>query len=170
MKTYLAPFAVALAVSVLPAAAQNEPDARATFVDTDGNQTGSAAIYASPTGVLISLDIEGLPADSWVSFHVHENGTCEPESAFESAGGHFNPDGAEHGYFVDGGPHPGDMPNQHVDANGRLLAHVFNGYARLDEGVAAIRGRALMIHDGQDDYRSQPSGDAGERVACAVVE
>lgn len=68
------------------------------------------------------------------------------------------------------GLHAGDMPNQHVGADGVLRAQVFNSMVQLDGGEAAIRGRALMIHGGQDDYKSQPSGDAGKREACAVIE
>ena len=62
------------------------------------------------------------------------------------------------------------MPNQHAGADGVLRAQVFNNMVRLDGGETAIRGKALMIHGGQDDYKSQPSGDAGNRVACAVIE
>ncbi len=87
-----------------------------------------------------------------------------------SAGEHFNPTNAEHGYLAAKGPHAGDMPNQHVGADGVLRAQVFNSMVQLDGGEAAIRGRALMIHGGQDDYKSQPSGDAGKREACAVIE
>ena len=86
------------------------------------------------------------------------------------AGGHFNPGSKEHGYDAANGPHAGDMPNQYVAADGTLRAEVLNPEVTLADGEAGIRGRALMIHAGADDYRSQPSGDAGERLACAVIE
>ncbi|TJV92083.1 MAG: superoxide dismutase family protein, partial [Mesorhizobium sp.] len=83
---------------------------------------------------------------------------------------HFNPTNAEHGFFAGKGPHAGDMPNQRVGADGVLRAQAFNSMVKLDGGETAIRGKALMIHGGQDDYKSQPAGDAGNRQACAVIE
>ncbi len=161
--------AACTALTVLAPAAFAQ-DASATFVDAEGAENGTATLTGSPDGVLIRIEVEGLPADSWVAFHVHENGTCDHETDHDSAGGHFNPDGSDHGYLVEGGPHAGDMPNQYVPADGTLRAEVFNSFVTLDEGDNAIRGRALMVHAGTDDYQSQPSGDAGARVACAVIE
>ena len=153
----------------LPALAQ-EQTASAEFVNAEGEATGSAELTGTPGGVLIALDVEGLPAGQWVAFHVHETGSCDHETDHESAGGHFNPGDVEHGYLTETGPHAGDMPNQHVDESGRLQAEVFNTLVTLDEGEAGIVGRALMIHADGDDYMSQPSGDAGDRLACAVIE
>ncbi|WP_353644372.1 superoxide dismutase family protein [Mesorhizobium sp. WSM2239] len=150
--------------------AQEQPSATAKFVNTAGEENGNATLTGTEGGVLIEIEVTGLPASQWVAFHVHETGSCDPAARFESAGGHFNPTDAEHGYKVEGGPHAGDMPNQYVGADGTLRAQVFNGSVQLDEGETNIRGKALMIHGGQDDYESQPSGDAGNRQACAVIE
>jgi superoxide dismutase, Cu-Zn family len=150
--------------------AQEPPSATANFVNTAGEENGTAKLTGTEGGVLIEIEVTGLPASQWVAFHVHETGTCDPATGHESAGGHFNPTDAKHGYNVDGGPHAGDMPNQYVGADGTLRAQVFNGSVRLDEGDTNIRGKALMIHGGPDDYESQPSGDAGDRHACAVIE
>jgi len=139
--------------------------ATAAFVDGEGNSTGEAQLRQTPAGVLIQLNVTGLPADHWVAFHIHETGTCDAATHHESAGGHFNPTGASHGYLADGGPHAGDMPNQMTRADGRLEAEVLNPSVTL----ASIVGRSLMIHAGQDDYRSQPSGAAGDRLACAPI-
>lgn len=144
--------------------------ANATFVDMDGEQNGTATLTGTPQGVLIEIEVSGLPASQWVAFHVHETGSCDHETDHESAGGHFNPSGVPHGYMVADGPHAGDMPNQYVGEDGTLRAHVFNTFVTLDGGEADIRGRALMVHGGEDDYESQPSGDAGDRYACAVIE
>jgi len=152
------------------ASAQVGQTASASFVDGEGAPNGSATLTQTPAGVLIELEVEGLPADSWVAFHVHEVGTCEHEVDHESAGDHFNPTNVDHGYLVESGTHAGDMPNQYVPADGTLRAHVINSFVRIDGGEADIRGRALMIHEEADDYESQPSGDAGARIACAVVE
>ncbi|WMT85830.1 superoxide dismutase family protein [Pelagibacterium sp. 26DY04] len=152
-----------------PAFAQ-EQTATATFIDAEGQEVGTANLTGTPKGVLIEVEATGLPADQWVAFHVHETGTCDHETDHESAGEHFNPADVEHGYLTETGPHAGDMPNQYVNAEGTLNAHVFNSLVTLDEGEAGIMGRALMIHGGGDDYQSQPSGDAGDRIACAVIE
>ena len=156
--------------TAMPTTAQDNPTAKAEFVNLAGAKIGTAILTEASQGVLIVLDVAGLPAGEWVAFHVHETGNCDHQTAHESAGGHLNPTNAEHGYFTVRGPHAGDMPNQNVGADGVLRAQVFNNMVRLDGGEAAIRGRALMIHGGQDDYKSQPSGAAGKREACAVIE
>ncbi len=152
-----------------PAAAETTT-ASASFVNMEGETNGTATLTGTPEGVLIELDVTGLPAGEWVAFHVHETGECDAETDHDSAGGHFNPTDAPHGYHVEGGPHAGDMPNQYVDSEGTLRAQVFNSMVTLDEGEAGILGRALMVHGGADDYESQPSGDAGARHACGVIE
>lgn len=152
------------------AAAQTAQTASASFVDADGQSNGAATLTQTPAGVLIELEVEGLPAESWVAFHVHAEGSCDAETDHESAGGHFNPTDTDHGFMVESGPHAGDMPNQYVSADGVLRAHVLNSFVRIDGGEADIRGRSLMIHAGTDDYESQPSGDAGARIACAPIE
>ena len=167
MRKFLATLAFPLA---LPLAAHAQ-DATATFVDAEGAETGSASLIATPGGgVLIETEIRGLPANQWVAFHIHETGSCDPATGHESAGGHFNPTGAEHGVLSEGGPHAGDMPNIHTDAEGVARVQVFNPMVTLAEGDNAITGRALMVHAGPDDHKSQPSGDAGPRLACAVIE
>src|SRR5688572_14335702 len=140
--------------------AQDNASAAASFVDAVGKSNGKATLSGFADGVLVEIEVTGLPPSQWVAFHVHETGTCDPATGHDSAGGHFNPTAAEHGYKAEGGPHAGDMPNQYVGADGTLRAQVFNGAVRLDEGKTKIRGRALMIHAGPDDYQSQPSGDA----------
>lgn len=144
--------------------------ASASFVDADGQPNGTATLTQTVAGVLIELEVQGMPPESWVAFHIHETGTCDAGQDHETAGGHFDPVGADHGYLVETGPHAGDMPNQYVPADGILRAHVFNSFVRIDGGQADVRGRALVIHDGADDYQSQPSGDAGDRIACAPIE
>ncbi|WP_323008578.1 superoxide dismutase family protein [Paracoccus sp. (in: a-proteobacteria)] len=124
----------------------------------------------TPSGVLIQIEATGLPQNQWVAFHIHETGSCDHNTGHESAGGHFNPSDAPHGILSDGGPHAGDMPNVWADAEGTARAQVFNPLVTLAEGTNAIKGRALMIHAGPDDYSTQPTGGAGDRLACAVIE
>ena len=143
---------------------------KAQFTDEKGVSNGEASLVATPVGVLINISVTDLPASKWVAFHVHETGTCDAMAHFDSAGGHFNPTSAQHGYLDPRGPHAGDMPNQLVGPDGTLQAQVLNAMVTLDGGPHAIRGRALMVHAGEDDYKSQPAGNAGARFACAVIQ
>ncbi len=160
----------ALSLAAPVAIAQDAPPTTVEFVDRGGAAAGTATLRAAQEGVIIEAEVEGLPAGQWVAFHIHENGECDAAGGFQSAGGHFNPTDREHGYFVEGGPHAGDMPNQYVGDDGALRAQIFNGSVSMGEGDADVSGRAIVIHGGTDDYTSQPSGDAGERIACAVIE
>lgn len=167
---------LATAASAQAPRAETAPEAAtetatARFVDADGEANGTAELWQLASGgVLIRIEVGGLPEDGWVAFHVHETGSCDAATGHESAGGHFNPGGKDHGYMAANGPHAGDMPNQYVPEGGTLHAEVLNPAVTLAEGETGIRGRALMIHAKADDYKSQPSGDAGDRLACAVIE
>jgi superoxide dismutase, Cu-Zn family len=144
--------------------------ATAKFSDEAGSAIGEATLTATSAGVLISLDLKGLPSGKWMAFHVHETGTCDAMGHFDSAGGHFNPAGAKHGFLEPGGPHAGDMPNQLTGPDGTLRTQILNAMVSLDGSQNSIIGRALMIHAGEDDYKSQPAGNAGARLACAVIQ
>lgn len=161
--------ALALAASA-SALAQGSATATATFISKAGKEAGTAKLTGTDKGVLIEIEVNGLPAGKWVAFHVHETGTCDHTGGHMSAGGHFNPGKAEHGFNSPKGPHAGDMPNQYVGADGVLRAQVFNSMVRLDGGDTAIRGKALMIHGGTDDYAGQPAGNAGDRQACGIIK
>lgn len=150
--------------------AQERRSIETQFVDGTGKVAGTATLRDTAEGVLIEAEVSGLPAGEWLGFHIHETGECDPATDFASAGGHYNPADRSHGYLADGGPHAGDMPNQYVGEDGVMRAHVFNSFVRLGEGEADITGRALVIHAESDDYESQPTGEAGDRLACAVVE
>lgn len=167
MRNYLLP--ALFGASMMPMAAFAQ-QASATFIDADGVEVGKAEITATGVGVLFDIEVSGLPASSWVAFHVHETGTCDDETDHESAGGHFNPTGVDHGYLAEGGPHAGDMPNVWSDSEGVARAQVLNAALTLGDEQSTAMGKALMIHAGADDYSTQPSGDAGDRLACAVIE
>lgn len=147
-------------------------NARAVFMDRNGKSIGTATLTETPNGVLISAELTGLPPGVH-GFHIHGTGQCDPANGFESAGGHYNPRGAKHGFMVEGGPHAGDMPNQTVEQGGTLKAEVFNSHVMFDKGEAPLfdqDGSAIVIHATADDYRSQPSGNAGDRLACGVIQ
>ncbi|KAA0969780.1 superoxide dismutase family protein [Aureimonas fodinaquatilis] len=162
--------ATAATYVLLTTAALAQNTGTANFVDAEGKPSGAATLTSTSTGVLIELEVNGLPSEEWVAFHVHETGSCDHTTGHDSAGGHFNPADVEHGYMTETGPHAGDMPNIYVPASGTAKAQVFNSLVALDDSENGIVGRALMIHANADDYSSQPSGDAGNRLACAVIE
>ena len=164
--------AIACAVTMLagPTLAQETATARTSFIGKTGQENGTAMLTPVPGGVLIQMEVNGLPPKSWVAVHFHETGACDHTTGHDSAGGHFNPTGAGHGFLAEGGPHGGDMPNQHVGDDGVLRAEILNAAVTLDAGEKSVRGRALMVHGGKDDYKTQPSGDAGDRQACGVIE
>lgn len=143
--------------------------ATASLKDASGNEVGKAALTDTPNGVLIRLDLTGAPAGEH-AFHIHAVGKCEPPD-FKSAGPHFNPGAAKHGLENPEGPHAGDMPNLHVPGDGRLSIEVLNQAVTLGGKSALLDedGAALVIHAGADDYRTDPAGNAGDRIACGII-
>jgi Cu-Zn family superoxide dismutase len=153
-----------------PAAAQTTPSGKAQLRDKDGKEVGSVDLSQTPNGVLLRLSLKGLPAGER-AFHIHAAGKCEPP-AFDSAAGHFNPGSEKHGILVGRG-HAGDMPNLHVPAGGELVIEVVNAGVTLEKGkpnsLFGPAGTAIVIHQGKDDYRTDPTGNAGGRIACGVI-
>ena len=157
-------------VALAGAAFAAEGAASATLKDPDGKEVGIAKLTETPNGVLIALDVSGIPAGVH-AFHVHAVGKCEGPD-FKSAGPHFNPDDAKHGIMSQHGPHAGDMPNLEVPADGKLKVEVLNTLVRLkgENSVFDNDGAAVVIHAKADDYKTDPAGDAGDRVACGVLQ
>ena len=143
--------------------------ASATLKDASGNEVGKATLIETPSGVLIRLDLTAIPAGEH-AFHIHATGKCEPP-AFKSAGPHFNPTVAKHGFENPEGPHAGDMPNLHVPGDGKLSIEVLDRAASLGGEAALLDadGAALVIHAGPDDYKTDPAGNAGDRIACGLI-
>lgn len=168
-RSMAAVLALATGALAVPAVAQEVLTARLDFFGRDGVPAGTGTASALPVGVLFEIEVRGLTGNSWVAVHVHETGSCDPAGGHESAGGHFNPADTPHGYRSAGGPHAGDLPNQYVPADGILRAQIFAPLLTLGSGAADVRGRALIVHAGPDDYQSQPSGGAGDRLACAPI-
>ena len=160
--------AIALLALSSTASAQS---GKATLKDAGGKEVGSAQLSQTPHGVLVRLTLKGIPAGEH-AFHVHQTGKCEPP--FTTAGGHFNPGNKKHGIMVADGPHAGDMPNLHIPSDGNLAIEVLNAAVTLDKdkpnSLYKPEGTALIIHAGKDDYKTDPTGDAGGRIACGVVE
>lgn len=156
---------LALAVPALAATAS------VTLKNTAGAEVGTVALSDGPHGVLLRLMLKGIPPGEH-AFHVHAVGKCEPP--FTSAGGHFNPTGKKHGMMAADGLHAGDMPNLIVPASGELQAEIVNAAITLEKNkpnsLYQPNGTAFIIHAGPDDYKSDPAGNAGDRIACGVVE
>ncbi|HET8623123.1 MAG TPA: superoxide dismutase family protein [Gemmatimonadales bacterium] len=149
---------------------RNPETASVRFIDTQGNWIGTARLMQTSKGILVEADIRGLPPGEH-AFHIHQTGKCEAPS-FQSAGDHYAPEKNQHGFLVNSGPHAGDMPNAQVLQSGLLQVEVYNPSVSLSGGNAPLLdadGSALVIHEKADDYRSQPSGEAGDRIACAVI-
>jgi superoxide dismutase, Cu-Zn family len=128
------------------------------------------SILQTSNGVLIRLTVKGMPAGEH-AFHVHAVGKCEPP--FTTAGDHLNPGSKKHGLEAADGAHAGDMPNLHIPSSGDLNVEVVNTMITLAKGqpnsVFDADGSAVVIHAKADDYKSDPAGNAGDRVACGVI-
>lgn len=173
----LAIAATALALLSAPAYAQAqtaEAGATAAMIDADGNGVGTVTFRQTASGLLhLFVEMTDLPAGAR-GFHIHETGECDANDGFESAGGHFAAGDEEHGIHSTNGPHSGDLPNVHVGQDGILKVEFFTERMSLDEGaengLLGGDGTAVIVHAEPDDYATHPHGDAGDRIACGVIE
>lgn len=159
-----------LAAGLLAAGATHAMAASAQMKDPEGKSLGTVQVEEAGSGVKLTGSLTGLEPGEH-AFHIHETGKCEPP--FKSAGGHYAPGGTKHGE-VEGGPHAGDMPNLTVGDDGKVSISQTNEKVTLKKGaknsIFDSDGSALVIHAKADDYKSQPSGAAGDRVACGVIQ
>ena len=157
-----------LLAAIVPASAQT---ASAPLKNAEGKEVGSVNLTQTAQGVLLNVQVKGLPPGEH-AFHVHAVGKCEPP--FTSAGGHFNPANKKHGMMSPEGQHAGDMPNLHVPQSGDLTVEVLNTNITLEKSkpnsVYDADGSAVIIHAGTDDYKTDPTGEAGGRIACGVIQ
>jgi len=177
MKKLLALFAVLAFAGLFFACAKKAPppeipvplQASAVLLPTAGNVVhGNVLFKQEGNGVRIIAEVSGFSRTGFHGFHVHEIGDCSAPDAM-SAGGHFNPHGTLHGKAGEGVHHAGDLPSLNADAAGNAKLNVVLDGIELS-GSHSIIGRSLIVHVNADDYTSQPSGNAGPRVACAVIQ
>jgi len=157
------------------AAAGGASRAGGTFVDATGATIGWVRLVEDGPGVVhVNVHVTGL-TPGLHGIHIHAIGACGP--TFAAAGGHYNPLGREHGLDNPNGAHAGDLPNlivntegvAHLDATTRGVT-ISSGPTTLFDSTIGAVGSAFIIHAGEDDQFSQPTGNSGDRVACAVIE
>jgi len=144
-----------------------DPSAEAKLMATKGSAAnGSVSFVMMGDRILVNATVSGLTPGAH-GFHIHEKGDCSAPDA-TSAGGHFNPGGHPHGHPQMGPHHAGDMPMLDADASGnaRLSAELRGVAFDGDQGIV---GRGVIVHASPDDFKTQPTGNSGARVACGVI-
>lgn len=158
--------------SATPPAAATPPaggtSATATIRDLTGTRIGTATFTDTYAGILVAGSVTGLGLGAH-GVHIHGAGKCDPP--FATAGPHFNPLGKQHGFENSNGPHLGDMPNIDTPAAGTLRFEVLLPGVTLKGAnrLLGANGAAIVIHSARDDYKTDPSGDSGARIACGVI-
>jgi Cu-Zn family superoxide dismutase len=165
---------IPLAALALLAACQTKPDdalrATAALQPTKGNKAfGEATFEQVGDKVRVIVFAQNLPPERELGFHIHEAGDCSSGDGM-SAKGHFNPHGKPHGNPASADRHAGDMPSLKVAKNGRAKLDVTIDQVTIAPGPSSIVGRGLIIHAQADDYKTQPTGNAGARIACGVIK
>ena len=159
--------ALGLAVAgCVPMAAPDVPVSTANLVSSSGAVLGTVRVFGEPTGVMLRIDATGLQAGQH-GVHVHAVGRCDPPG-FTSAGPHWNPTTRKHGHRNPDGFHMGDLGNLGVGAEGKLVAGLLVPQANID-ALRDADGAALVLHAKADDEVTDPSGNSGDRIACAVL-
>jgi Cu-Zn family superoxide dismutase len=149
-----------------PAAKQ----ARATLESKSGSTVaGTVDFTERGDKVIVTTRVSGLQPNTVHGFHVHEKGDCSAPDAM-SAGGHFNPDSKPHAGPMDSMHHAGDMGNLTSDGNGEANVSIEMDTIRVDDSQHGILNRAVVIHANPDDFKTQPTGNSGGRVACGVIK
>ncbi|MDQ1407036.1 MAG: superoxide dismutase, Cu-Zn family [Acidobacteriaceae bacterium] len=145
--------------------------AHADIVNAQGQKIGTATIRQAGTGIRLDVKVSQLPPGTH-GIHVHTVGKCEGPD-FTSAGGHLNPASRKHGKDNPEGPHSGDLLNIQVKASGDAEASLVDPNATLGDGPNSLfheGGTSIVIHAKTDDYKTDPAGNSGARIACGVVE
>lgn len=144
------------------------PSATARLEPTKGNTTSGIVEFQQRGGAVhVTATVTGLAPNQEHGFHLHEKGDCSSGDGM-STGGHWNPDGMPHGP-QNAAHHAGDMPSLKADGSGTAKATFTLANRTVADGARSVVGRGLIVHKDPDDYTTQPTGNAGARLACAVV-
>ena len=145
------------------------PRAVASLAPTTGSSaTGTVRFVQSGGKVVVSGEVRGLKPGAEHGFHVHEKGDCSSGDGM-SAGGHFNPTGVAHGNHDMGEHHAGDLPQLKANAEGVAAFSFESATIAVGGGITDIVGKGLVVHRDPDDFKTQPTGNSGPRLACAVI-
>lgn len=146
--------------------------AKALMYNTKNELIGEIKLTETEEGVELTANLENLKPGKH-GIHLHEFGKCEAP-AFETAGAHFNPTKKQHGIENPLGPHKGDLPNIEVDQAGKVEVSFVTADFTLKKGqptsIFDADGTSIVIHEKKDDYKTDPSGNSGARIACGVIE
>jgi len=149
--------------------APSGPSATADLQSTKGSKaSGSATFTQVGDKVRLVADVSGLNPGQEHGFHIHEAGDCSSGDGM-STKGHFNPQSKPHAHYSTAERHAGDMPALRADANGNAHLDTVLDVMTVNPGPTSIVGRGLIVHAGSDDYKTQPTGNAGARVACGII-
>jgi superoxide dismutase, Cu-Zn family len=155
----------------LRSSVQMASTAHADIVNATGDKIGTATLVPSAGGVRIDLSVSQLPPGTH-GIHIHTAGKCEGPD-FKTAGGHFNPADKKHGRDNPAGPHNGDLPNIEVGPDGKATTSLLDTNVTLSDGPNSLfhdGGTSIVIHAMQDDYKTDPAGNSGARIACGVIQ
>lgn len=174
MKRNLLVFGWVLAIAGFCAAesvVKTHPEARAALSDAQGKSVGTATFEEVPGGIKVDMQVSGLPP-GFHAFHIHSVGLCEPPD-FKSAGPHFNPYNKKHGRQNPEGPHAGDLVDLYVGPNGTgdldALVPAITLFGEGNNSLFRSGGTSVVIHASPDDNKTDPAGNAGNRIACGVI-
>jgi superoxide dismutase, Cu-Zn family len=165
----LAYLSLGLCVMLLALSSLSAAKTKVELTDAQGKAVGNIIIWDQGPGVMLALHLHDLtPGEHGIHFHMVPK--CEAPD-FKSAGGHFNPEGKKHGFDSPDGHHAGDITNFAVDAQGKAEVRLEDKDVTLKDGPHSLlsNGAAIVVHAKADDYKTDPSGNSGDRVACGVI-
>ncbi len=163
---------VAIAICTVPATAEaQEAAARGTFISRDGKEVGTVSIRGGARAMVLQVELAaGALSPGLHGIHLHEAGDCSDRAKFESAKAHAHKEGESHGFLSDAGPEAGDLPNLYVAPDGSARADFATSLSNIagENSILDEDGFAVIVHEGEDDYKDKDS--AGGRMLCAEIK